>query len=57
MIKVIDSGRGIQKEILSKLMQPFFTMKSVGKGTGLGLSISKGIVQKHGGDLGYDSTQ
>lgn len=56
MIKVIDSGRGIEKDILGKLMQPFFTTKSVGKGTGLGLSISKGIMQKHGGDLVYDAT-
>ncbi len=54
-ISVTDSGRGIPKEILPKLMQPFFTTKSVGKGTGLGLSISKGIVESHQGTLVVDT--
>ncbi len=51
--RVIDSGAGIPKEILDKLMQPFFTTKGVGKGTGLGLSISRGIIADHGGGLEY----
>jgi PAS domain S-box-containing protein len=51
IIRVTDSGNGIEKEILSKLFDPFFTTKEVGEGTGLGLSISLGIIKDHGGDL------
>lgn len=55
-IKIIDSGHGIPKEIADRLMEPFFTTKSVGKGTGLGLSISKGIIEDHHGHFYLDST-
>ena len=53
-INCIDSGTGIPKSIIHKIMQPFFTTKDVGKGTGLGLSISKGLAESHGGTLEYD---
>jgi C4-dicarboxylate-specific signal transduction histidine kinase len=46
-----DSGPGIPKKNIGKIMQPFFTTKEVGKGTGLGLSISLGIAKSHGGNL------
>jgi PAS domain S-box-containing protein len=54
-IKVTDCGDGITKEVVEKIMEPFFTTKEVGKGTGLGLSISKGIAESHHGHLTYDS--
>ncbi|MEQ1724286.1 MAG: ATP-binding protein, partial [Pseudobdellovibrio sp.] len=53
-IKFMDSGLGIDDEILKKIFQPFYTTKGVGKGTGLGLSISEGIVKEHSGQLFYD---
>jgi C4-dicarboxylate-specific signal transduction histidine kinase len=56
VIYVTDSGSGITPEVLSKIMQPFFTTKEPGKGTGLGLSISRGLVEGHGGALWVDST-
>jgi PAS domain S-box-containing protein len=52
-IQLTDSGTGIDKEVSSKIMNPFFTTKEVGKGTGLGLSISSGIMKSHGGSLSY----
>lgn len=52
-IFVTDSGIGIKKEIVDKIMNPFFTTKELGKGTGLGLSISSGIIKSHGGQLDY----
>lgn len=55
-IRVTDSGAPIQKAVAEKLMQPFFTTKSIGKGTGLGLSISRNIVAAHGGQFYYDQT-
>lgn len=53
-VNVIDSGNGISKENLAKIMEPFFTTKPIGKGTGLGLSISKGIIEGHNGKFYYD---
>jgi C4-dicarboxylate-specific signal transduction histidine kinase len=52
-LEVQGSGPGVPREHEPKLFQPFFTTKSVGEGTGLGLSISYGIIQSHGGTIGY----
>ena len=54
LIKVIDSGHGIDPEIREKIMIPFFTSKPIGKGTGLGLPIVKGIIEHHHGELMID---
>ncbi len=49
VIAVVDSGDGINPEILAKVFDPFFTTKPRGKGTGLGLSQVYGIAQQSGG--------
>lgn len=56
VVKVIDSGAGIDKAIVDKIFQPFFTTKDIGKGTGIGLSLSKSIIEKQSGRLYYDHT-
>jgi C4-dicarboxylate-specific signal transduction histidine kinase len=55
VISVTDSGNGIPKDIVEKMMSPFFTTKPPGKGTGLGLSISGSILKNHGGEFWYDT--
>lgn len=50
-VAIADTGKGIKKEHLSSLFNPFFTTKPEGEGTGLGLSISYGIAKDHGGDI------
>lgn len=49
VISVIDTGEGINQEIIAKVFDPFFTTKPLGKGTGLGLSQVYGIAQQSGG--------
>ncbi len=51
VIRVEDTGPGIDPEHLGRVFDPFFTLKAVGKGTGLGLSVVFGIVKKHGGTI------
>ncbi|HEV3142984.1 MAG TPA: ATP-binding protein [Gemmataceae bacterium] len=54
-ITFIDTGAGIPKEFLLKVMEPFFTTKPEGKGTGLGLAICRRIVQEHNGQIEIQS--
>lgn len=44
-ISIRDNGRGIPREYLSKLFDPFFTLKK--NGMGLGLTASYSIIQSH----------
>lgn len=50
-IRVTDTGKGIEKDAIKKLFDPFYTTKPVGEGTGLGLSISYGIIKEHQGEI------
>jgi two-component system sensor histidine kinase VicK len=48
-VRVRDTGRGIDPEIVPKLFTKFATKSD--KGTGLGLYICKGIIEAHGGSI------
>jgi two-component system NtrC family sensor kinase len=52
-LSIRDTGHGMSPEVLSKVLDPFFTTKE--KGTGLGLSVVYGVVKRHGGRLSIDS--
>ena len=54
-IKISDTGIGMSKENLTKIFDPFFTMKY--GGTGLGLTIVHGIVVSHGGTIEVKSKE
>lgn len=57
-ISVIDSGKGVPKNIIDKIFDPFFTTKGVGKGTGQGLAIAQSAIKdKHGGVLKCESAE
>ena len=49
LVKISDSGPGIDKEIMPRLFDKFITGSP--SGTGLGLYICKNIVEAHGGNI------
>jgi two-component system NtrC family sensor kinase len=52
--QLIDTGRGIPHEELSRIFEPFYTTK--GKhGTGLGLAVTWRIIDNHGGTINVAS--
>ena len=55
MVRISDTGKGISKENLDKIFEPFYTTKPANQGTGLGLSIVRGIVENHGGEISVES--
>ncbi|AWN42898.1 hybrid sensor histidine kinase/response regulator [Methylobacterium durans] len=51
VISVTDTGSGMAPEILTRVMEPFFTTKADGKGTGLGLAMVYGFAKQSGGSV------
>ncbi len=53
VVHIEDTGPGIEKDVLKKLFNPFFTTKP--KGSGLGLAITHRIISEHNGFIEVDS--
>jgi signal transduction histidine kinase len=53
VLSVVDTGIGMEKEVVENIFNPFFTTKDTG--TGLGLMVSQGIVQDHEGWIEVES--
>ena len=51
VLTVSDTGIGIARNNLGRILEPFFTTKAVGQAKGLGLSISNEIIRDFGGRL------
>ncbi len=57
VIRVMDSGQGIAKDILPSIFDPFFSGREAGRGLGFGLSKAWRIADDHGGCLECISSQ
>ncbi|MDH5718116.1 MAG: ATP-binding protein [Spirochaetia bacterium] len=56
IIKISDTGCGIQEENKDKVFNPFFTTKEEGKGTGQGLAIAHNVItEKHNGNINLET--
>ncbi len=54
-VEVIDTGRGISPDDISKVFEPYFSTKETG--TGLGLAIVKKAIDDHGGTISVASKE
>lgn len=52
-----DQGVGIDKELLPRIFEPFFSTRIRENGTGLGLAIVHGVVLAHGGAIDVQSVR
>ena len=54
-LEIRDTGRGIPADVLARVGTPFFTTRR--EGTGLGVVLARAVVQHHGGELSFASTE
>ncbi len=55
LLRIEDTGRGIPKEELAHIFEPFYSSKAFGEGTGLGLNIVLSLVKRCGGEIKVES--
>ena len=56
VVRVHDTGKGVPREKLAKIFQPFFTTKG-SRGTGLGLSMTRKYIEDMGGSVSVESVE
>ncbi|MEM6734084.1 MAG: ATP-binding protein, partial [Myxococcota bacterium] len=54
-LEIADRGHGIEREVLDRVGEPFFTTKEAGRGMGLGLFVTQAVIERVGGRIELDS--
>jgi signal transduction histidine kinase len=55
VVRIVDDGAGIPREIRDRIFDPFFTTKPMGQGTGLGLDIARRLARHNDGAIDFES--
>jgi signal transduction histidine kinase len=55
ILRISDSGVGMDEEALARLFEPYFSTKA--SGTGLGLTIAKRNLELNGGTISIESAK
>jgi PAS domain S-box-containing protein len=55
VLRIMDTGHGMDKETLERIFEPFYTTKGLARHSGLGLAVIEGIVKSHSGFIVSDS--
>ncbi|KFA94794.1 sensor histidine kinase [Archangium violaceum] len=56
-VEMKDTGRGIAREHLERIFNPFFTTKQQWTGKGLSLAVCHRVIEDHGGTITLDSVE
>jgi CheY-like chemotaxis protein len=56
VVRIVDTGVGIDEKKLPRIFDPFFETRSGGHGAGLGLAIAYDLVRRVGGDIHVTSS-
>ncbi len=54
---VKDTGPGIDRKIINRIFDPYFTTKEVGKGSGMGLAVVHGIIKSHDAKITVENNE
>ncbi len=55
LLRVTDTGTGLEEEEMERAFEPFFTTKGTSHASGLGLTSVRRIVDVHGGSISFDA--
>lgn len=55
VLTIRDTGKGIPKDVMAKIFDPFFSTKNQKNNYGLGLFYCKNVMLKHGGSIQVES--